>query len=80
MLTEVEINKGYHVGCSEVNVGAQCTADKKNREWRNVFEGTSEHGQLGHLQSDLLTMLYRFKTLFLFLWGLGCRPWRLNHL
>jgi len=50
--------KGYHLCCSEVNVGKQFSADKKNRECRNVFKVTSEHGQLGHLQSDLVDGLF----------------------
>ena len=50
--------KGYHFCRFEVNVGEVFTANKKRGERGNAFKVVSHHGQLGHLQSQLVDTLW----------------------
>ena len=62
VLEEVLLNircivKGYHLCRFEVNVGEVFTASKKRGEHGNMFKVVNHHGQLGHLQSELVDPL-----------------------
>ena len=49
--------KGYHVCDFTVEVGEEFVAKKKRGEHGNAFKVTNQHGQLGHLQAELVSPL-----------------------
>ena len=52
------IVRGYHLCCFEVNTGEVFTGNKKRGEHGNAFKVVNHHGQLGHLQSELVDPLW----------------------
>ena len=63
MAKQVELSvrcvvKGYHECPFEVNVGEIFYAFKKRGERGNAFRVTNDRGQLGHLQIELMLVLF----------------------
>jgi len=52
------IVKGYYLCCFEMTIGKVFTANKKRGERKNAFKAVNHHGQLGHLQSELVDPLW----------------------
>ena len=50
--------KGYHECLFTVNLGEEFTAEKKQAEWGNAFKVVNGRGQLGHLQHELVTIIW----------------------
>jgi len=52
------IVKGYHLCRFEVNVGEVFTANKKRGERGNGFKVVNHRGQLSHLHSEFVDLLW----------------------
>ena len=50
--------KDYHECPFEVNIGENFYAFKKRGERGNAFKVTNDRGQLGHLQNELVSLLW----------------------
>ena len=54
--------KGYHECPFAVEVGERFVAQKKRGDRSNVLKVTDDHGQLGHLQRELVSPLWPLKN------------------
>ncbi len=50
--------KGYHECLFTVKLGEEFTAEKKQAERGNAFKVVNGRGQLGHLQGELVAILW----------------------